>query len=123
VVIDAGQGSFRGLLIERLIEELIIHVVKRQLEDSEDQQPQRRVMPRRSYPRPGYRASVWMNMVLKDSLLADPSTHEASKVRRRFRLPYPFYKKLVEECKREPCLVGSIHAIRSAAPAYPLSSR
>ncbi|CAM9550102.1 unnamed protein product, partial [Discosporangium mesarthrocarpum] len=58
-------------------------------------------MPRRSYPRPDYRASVWMYMVLKESLLADLSIHETSKFRRRFRLPFPFYKKLVEECKRE----------------------
>ncbi|CAM9515838.1 unnamed protein product [Discosporangium mesarthrocarpum] len=58
-------------------------------------------MPRRSYPRPDYRASVWMNMVLKESLLADPSTHEAFNIRRRFRLSVPFYKKLVDECKRE----------------------
>ncbi|CAM9373054.1 unnamed protein product, partial [Discosporangium mesarthrocarpum] len=28
-------------------------------------------------------------------------THEASKFGRRFRLPFPFYKNLVEECKRE----------------------
>ncbi|CAN0014337.1 unnamed protein product [Discosporangium mesarthrocarpum] len=40
-------------------------------------------------------------MILKDSLLAGPSTHEASKFRRRLRWPFPFYKKLVEECKRE----------------------
>ncbi|CAM9351024.1 unnamed protein product [Discosporangium mesarthrocarpum] len=58
-------------------------------------------MPRRSYPRPDYRASEWMNMALKKALLTDPSTHEASKRRRRFRLPFPFYKKLVEECKQE----------------------
>ncbi|CAM9570967.1 unnamed protein product [Discosporangium mesarthrocarpum] len=98
---DSEQGSFRGLSSERLTEELIIHVVKRQFEDSEDQQPERRVMQRRSYPRPDHQASVWMNMVLKEALLTDPSIHEASKFRRRFRLPFPFYKKLVEECKRE----------------------
>ncbi|CAM9917442.1 unnamed protein product, partial [Discosporangium mesarthrocarpum] len=91
---EAGQGSFRGLSSERLIEELIIHVAKHQLEDSEDQQPGHRVMPRRSYPRPDYRASEWMNMVLKEALLTDPSTHEASKFRRRFRLPFSLYKKL-----------------------------
>ncbi|CAM9535296.1 unnamed protein product [Discosporangium mesarthrocarpum] len=95
---DAGQGSFRGRSSERLIEELIMHVVKRQLEDSQDQQAERRVMPRRSYLRPDYRTSVWMNMVLKESLLAHPSTREASNFRGCFRLPFPFYKKLVEEC-------------------------
>ncbi|CAN0439441.1 unnamed protein product [Discosporangium mesarthrocarpum] len=57
-------------------------------------------MPRRSHPRPDYTSSVWMNMV-KESLLVDPSTNEASKFRRHFRIPFPFHKKLVEECKRE----------------------
>ncbi|CAM9874872.1 unnamed protein product [Discosporangium mesarthrocarpum] len=74
-------------------------------------------MPRRSYPRPDYRASVWMNMVLKESLLADPSTHEASNFRRCFRLPSHFYKKLVEECKREHWFgrLGSADAVGSAS--------
>ncbi|CAM9570424.1 unnamed protein product [Discosporangium mesarthrocarpum] len=58
-------------------------------------------MPRKSCPRPDYQASVWMNTVLKESLLAEPSTHETSEFRRPFQLPFPFYKKLVEECKRE----------------------
>ncbi|CAM9628009.1 unnamed protein product [Discosporangium mesarthrocarpum] len=74
-------------------------------------------MPRRSYPRPDYRASVWMSMVLKESLLADPSTNEASKFRKSFRLSFPFYKKLVEECERECWFdrLGSADAVGRAS--------
>ncbi|CAN0255754.1 unnamed protein product [Discosporangium mesarthrocarpum] len=77
-------------------------------------------MPGRSYSPPDYRASIWVNMVLKESLLADPSTHEASNFKRRFRLPFPIYKKLVKKCKRERWFG---RATRSAAPGYPWSSR
>ncbi|CAM9470001.1 unnamed protein product [Discosporangium mesarthrocarpum] len=79
-------------------------------------------MPWRSYPRPDCRASVWMNMALKESLLAGPSTHEASNFWRRFRLAFPFYNRLVKECKRARWFGRRVEATQSAAPAYPLSS-
>ncbi|CAN0301935.1 unnamed protein product [Discosporangium mesarthrocarpum] len=42
-----------------------------------------------------------MKMLYCEVCLMDPSIREAKKFRREFRLPFPFYTKLVEDSKRK----------------------
>ncbi|CAN0394696.1 unnamed protein product [Discosporangium mesarthrocarpum] len=65
----------------------------------EGQDEEREPKRRRSYPRSDYRGSAWMKMLECDARLMDSSTREAENFRRQFRFPFPFYTKLVEECK------------------------
>ncbi|CAM9648073.1 unnamed protein product, partial [Discosporangium mesarthrocarpum] len=48
----------------------------------------------------------------------------ASKFRRRFRLPFPFYKELVEECKRKSWFgrLGSADAVGRASTPVELKA-
>ena len=53
-----------------------------------------------SFPRPVYKDSAWWRMLQHPHLLEGMQSREAKAFRQRFRVPYVFFRELVEVVKR-----------------------
>ncbi|KAG5190791.1 hypothetical protein JKP88DRAFT_266780 [Tribonema minus] len=111
-----ADASIIAALLQTINRQAQFAVVARELLD--DSTP-RRKRCRRVYERPDYRRTAWMTMLDNEAQLLDPTSREAKKFRRRFRLPYPMFKELVALVREKgwlPCADADV----AGRPCIPL---
>ncbi|KAG5188752.1 hypothetical protein JKP88DRAFT_303622 [Tribonema minus] len=111
-----ADASIIAALLQTINRQAQLAVVARELLD--DSTP-RRKRCRRVYERPDYRRTAWMTMLDNEAQLLDPTSREAKKFRRRFRLPYPMFKELVALVREKgwlPCADADV----AGRPCIPL---
>ncbi|CAM9629798.1 unnamed protein product [Discosporangium mesarthrocarpum] len=86
-------------------------------EEEEERLKQERF--RTPYSRTEYKASAWGMMLGKEEALMDKTSREALKLRRRFRVPFPFSHALVKEVESQGWL-GSEMTDSSGRPGIPV---